>query len=67
MTGRERATWGRCVGAFERAHPDWKIESDGLRYSARRKVGGRPQGHRLTAPDLDALAARIDDAEGSKQ
>jgi len=29
MTGGERATWGHAIGAFERAHPGWKIESDG--------------------------------------
>ena len=54
--------WGGNIGGFERAYPGWKIDSDGLRYSAQRKTDRGPRGPRLTAATLDELGALIDAA-----
>ena len=59
MTG-EPVTWGHNVTAFMAHYSMWKLDSDGLRYSAQRKTERGPRGPRLTAATLDELAALID-------
>jgi hypothetical protein len=57
--------WRHNAGGFEKHYSGWRLDSDGLRYSAQRKTERGPRGPKLKAGTLDELGALIDAAEGS--
>jgi hypothetical protein len=62
MTGTEGG-WRYNVGGFEAHYTGWRIDSDGLRYSAQRKTERGPRGPKLKGRTLDELGDRIREAE----